>query len=209
MAGLPESRQQFVVASGNLNKIKELQTVAKDFGLELFSPHQIRAIHRLHDPPFVVEDGNTYAENAMKKALAYFDWCGLPAIGDDSGLEVDALNGEPGMLSARYSGDDATDESNIEKLLSELGSKGYPNGDKITARFFCSLVLVFDDRFYHADGELPGEILFERHGENGFGYDPVVKIDELGCTLAEISFEEVCRVGFRAKAARTLFEQLS
>lgn len=201
-------RQQFVVASGNLNKIKELQSVAASFGLELFAPLQIRAIRRLHDPPFVVEDGNTYAENAMKKAIAYSDWCGLPAIGDDSGLEVDALDGEPGMLSARYSGEGATDDSNIEKLLTELRAKGYPNGERLSARFFCSLVLVFDDRFYHADGELTGEILFDRKGANGFGYDPIVKIDELGCTLAEVSFEEVCRMGFRAKAAQALFQKL-
>lgn len=205
---MSEERHQFVVASGNLNKIKELQSVATTYGLELFSPHQVRAIRRLHDPPFVVEDGNTYAENAMKKAIAYSDWCGLPAIGDDSGLEVEALDGAPGLLSARYSGEGATDDTNIDKLWTDLKVKGYPNGEIVTARFVCSLVLVFDDRFYHADGELTGEILFERQGTNGFGYDPVVKIDELGCTLAQISFDEVCRVGFRAKAARALFDKL-
>ena len=198
------SRQRIVVASANKNKILELQTVAKDFAVELLSPAQAAAEMKLPDPPDVTEDGQTYFENARKKAAAFARWARMPALGDDSGLEVSALGNRPGIQSARYAGAGASDEQKIDKLLNELGAN-----PQRAACFRCILVLAYPSgELVSSEGELKGQILHQRQGTNGFGYDPIVLIDELGLTLAEVDFSVTCTHGFRAKAAQRLFSSL-
>ncbi len=200
-----------VVASGNANKIRELQTVATTFGLQLLAPSEARTLKGLGEPPQVEETADTYLGNARLKAVAYAQWCGMPTIGDDSGLEVSALDDRPGIFSARYGGDGLSDRDRYLALLAELDACLAETGSSDRrARFRCSLVLVHPDgSTIDAEGVLEGHILSEPQGENGFGYDPIVLIDELGKTLAEVEFSTVCDMGFRAIAARKLFSKLT
>ena len=198
---------RIVVASGNTNKIAELQTVAAEFGLTLISPSEARPGENLPD---IEETGSTYEENASLKARAFASWTGMPALGDDSGLEVAALGGKPGIHSARYAGDSKSDDERIDKLLADFSSvlAGNPQASR-EARFRCSLVLAYPEgAMICAEGQLEGRLLLERRGSKGFGYDPVVYLYGLGSTLAEIDFTVTCRYGFRAGAARRLFTKL-
>jgi XTP/dITP diphosphohydrolase len=153
------------------------------------------------DAPTVVEDGATYEENALKKARALAGFSGLPALADDSGLEVDALGGAPGIYSARYSGEDADDARNNRKLLNELA--GLPE-QRRGARFVCALALYGPQGEWLFRAECPGRIGYEPRGANGFGYDPLFFYQPLGRTFGELDRETKSRVSHRGLALQKL-----
>ena len=202
--------ESIVIASSNRDKARELQTVAMEFRINLVSAPDVKTRLELDSPPEVDESGATYYENARLKAQAYAAWSGLPSLADDSGLDVYALDNRPGVHSARYAGAETSHDVKMEHLLKELAEaiSRNPNLDR-SACFRCALVLAYPDgRELSAEAKLEGKILEARRGAGGFGYDPIVEITCLGKTLAEIEFEETCRIGFRAMAARDLFAQL-
>ena len=152
------------------------------------------------------ETGSSFSENARLKALAYSQHTDYPVLADDSGLEVFALGGRPGIYSARYAGHGATDAERIQKLLGELSGQ---EGDR-SARFVCALALARrGELLIEAEGECRGEIAHSPSGTNGFGYDPVFFFPELGRTYAELSAEEKNRVSHRAQAVAALRGQMS
>lgn len=186
-----------VLASSNLGKIREIQAILADHPIVPQSAFNVVDVE---------ETGATFVENAILKARNAALHCKLPAIADDSGLVVDALNGAPGVISARYAGVGASDRDNLNKLLQEL--KGVPD-ELRTARFIC--VMVFME---HADDPCPviaqgiweGRILDHAVGENGFGYDPVFWVPEQGCASAELSAAVKNSLSHRGKALKTLTE---
>ena len=198
--------KRILAASGNSNKIAELATVADEYGLLLLTPQQVIDEQELAPPPKVEETAETYYGNALLKAQAYTEWSGLPSLADDSGLEVSALDGRPGVRSARYAGEDTPHSLKMEKLLAELAEAR--NADR-SARFYCSIVLAYPNgALLSAEGELRGRVLEAPRGNGGFGYDPIICIDSLGKTLAEVDFSVTCDIGFRSNAARRLFDEL-
>ena len=205
---MPISR--VLIASSNRNKVAELGNVGGRFGIEIVSPPELAAKPGLGVPPDVEENGATFQENALIKAEAYLRWGGMPTLGDDSGLEVEILDSRPGIFSARYGGPGLNDADRIQKLLKEVRQEEAARGvSNRRAAFVCSLVLLTPEggRF-SSDYRLAGTILDEPRGSNGFGYDPIVLIDELGKTLAEVDFEITCTKGFRARAAEQLFRMV-
>jgi len=183
------------LASRNEGKRRELERLAAG-ALEL----------RLlpSDAPEVVEDGATYLENARKKAEAIARFTGGPALADDSGLEVDALGGRPGVLSARYGGPGLDDAGRTARLLEELG-----DATDRRARFRCALVLVDGDAIVSSEGSLEGEIAFAPQGDGGFGYDPVFLASHFGGrTLAQVDAAEKNEISHRAVALRALLPKL-
>lgn len=190
---------KILIATHNMKKRAELERILSPLGIEIVTDNEIGCT--LRD---VEENGTTFEENAYIKALAGCKDSGLPCISDDSGLEVDALNGEPGIYSARYSGVHGDDEANIDKLLSNL--KNVPD-KKRTGRFVCAACCVFPDgRKITVRGTCEGTILHERHGNGGFGYDPIFNCG--GQPFGEISAEEKDRVSHRGNALRLLSEEL-
>ncbi|HML96195.1 MAG TPA: XTP/dITP diphosphatase [Thermodesulfobacteriota bacterium] len=185
---------EIVLATGNKGKIKEFE------GLLRGVAGKITGLGDLESPPEIVEDGDTFMENALKKARALAKYSGKPALADDSGLAVDALGGKPGVYSARYAGEGATDEKNIDKLLGELGDTENRN-----ARFVCFLALVTPDgKETVVSGKCKGIILTERRGSGGFGYDPVFYLPEFGKTMAEIPSGLKNEISHRARAVEKL-----
>ncbi|WP_417911629.1 XTP/dITP diphosphatase, partial [Candidatus Electronema sp. TJ] len=181
-----------VLATSNENKVKELRALLKDVAVD------IRCLKDFGPMPEAVEDGTTFEENAYKKALHYARILGLPALADDSGLSVDALDGAPGVYSARYSGEKASDWDNCEKLLREM--EGRSNR---AARFECVLSLaVPHGPALTWEGRCEGRITEQRRGETGFGYDPVFLYEDFGRTFAEVSMEEKSQVSHRGRAMR-------
>ena len=189
-----------VMASNNAHKIAELRAILSAYGLDVVSQREAG----VHVEP--EETGTTFEENSRIKAVAVMQACGLPAVADDSGLMVDALNGEPGVYSARYGGPDfITDSDRINYLLKKL--ENVPEG-KRTAKFVSVITLVTPDgKEIVARGECPGHILFERHGTGGFGYDPVFFAEDAGCTFAELAPEQKNQVSHRARALRAFVEK--
>ncbi|MDD2943862.1 MAG: non-canonical purine NTP pyrophosphatase [bacterium] len=200
----------YLIASSNRNKLTELSSAARGSAFTLISP-DVTAASIGSRPPEVAETAGTYAGNAELKARAYAAWSRMPAIADDSGLEVDCLAGRPGVLSARYGGSGIGDSRRCELLLEEVRQKVPVEGPGRRAWFVCSLVAVATDGEVLAQAEyrMEGLVIDDFRGEGGFGYDPIIFIPELGATLAEIPFERVCREGFRARAAEELFVKLS
>ena len=179
-----------VLATRNKGKIKEFQEILKDYPVEL------RGLDDFGPIPEVVEDGETFDDNAYKKALFTAKVLGLPAISDDSGLTVEALDGRPGVHSARYAGENATDQDNIAKLLSELD--GVSNRK---AAFECVIsIAVPSGPALTYEGRCEGEITTEPQGDSGFGYDPVFYYPDFGKTFAEASMAEKNSVSHRGKA---------
>lgn len=198
---------EIVAATTNSNKIAELAAVGSEFGIKVLSPAEVQQAKGLGPIPKFDEDADTYLGNARIKARAFLAWSQIPALGDDSGLEVAALDGRPGLYSARYGGPGATDSQKIDKLLGELAALG-PDADR-TAHYRCVLSLIFPDgQEMTAESLLPAEVLYERHGTSGFGYDPIIRLNHIGKTLAEVDFSVTIRDGFRPVAARMLFSQL-
>ncbi|MGB3225005.1 MAG: XTP/dITP diphosphatase [Desulforhopalus sp.] len=179
-----------VIATRNENKLREFREILKDLQVE------IRSLNDFGPIPEAIEDGNTFDENAYKKAIHTAKVLGLPAIADDSGLVVEALNGEPGVYSARYAGEKATDDENCNKLLNSL--KGVDNRK---AHFQCVLsIAVPSGPALTYEGRCEGIIIDEKRGDNGFGYDPLFYFEELSKTFAELSMEEKNKVSHRGKA---------
>ncbi len=193
------SAQQIVLASDNLGKIKEIQA--------LLSGHQV-VTQSAFDVKEAEETACTFVENALIKARNAALHCNLPTIADDSGLVVDALNGYPGVISARYAGVGATDQDNIKKLL--LALEGVPEAQR-TARFICVMVFMAhanDPCPIIAQGVWEGTILTKPVGSNGFGYDPVFWVPDHQCASAELSADEKNAVSHRGQALRSLTQLL-
>jgi len=190
--------EKIVLATANKGKVREFERLLGGvFG-------NIVSLNDLVSPPEVIEDGETFRENALKKARAIASYSGIPALADDSGLEVDALGGRPGVYSARYAGEGATDGDNITKLLSEL-----EGADNRRARFVCFLALVTPEgKEITAEGSREGVILTEPRGDGGFGYDPVFFLPEYTKTMAEIPAELKNNISHRARACESLIRRL-
>ena len=192
---------RLLIATENVGKIREMQALLTGLDMELVSPKSIGIDLK------VVEDGATYAENAGKKALAYARASGLISIADDSGLEVDALDGAPGLYSARYSPQPgATDADRLAYLLQNLQGKPRP----WKAHFHATMAIAIPDgAVQFANGDCHGEIIPEQRGNNGFGYDPVFFIPALNRTMAELSMDEKNRLSHRALAIQNAKPVLS
>lgn len=194
--------QQVVLASGNKGKIAEIQAILQH--------HQIEIISQSHfNVPEVAETGTTFIENAIIKARHASAITGLPAIADDSGLEVDALNGEPGVYSARYAGLPSNDQNNTDKLLAALANT--PKEQR-SARFHCVMVFMAhanDPSPLIAHGTWEGGITLEKSGANGFGYDPVFYVPEQGCTSAQLESSIKNTLSHRSLALSTLMPQIA
>lgn len=193
------TRQTVVLASGNAGKLREFGGLLVPLGMTLRPQSDF-------DVPEVEENGLSFVENAIIKARAAAQYSGLPAIADDSGLEVDSLDGEPGIHSARYSGEG--DEGNNRKLLAALGD--LPQEQR-TARFQCVLVYMrhaLDPTPLVCQAAWEGYILREPRGENGFGYDPLFYVPDQQCSSAELAPELKNRISHRARASALLVEAL-
>lgn len=189
---------KLLAATTNRGKIVEIAEILSGLGVTVVTPEEID----LHID--VKEDGATFAENALIKARAWSEAAGMPALADDSGLCVDALDGRPGVMSARFSGPDATDEKNIELLLRSLQSK-----TQRTARFVCAVALAWQTgEAIVAEGRYEGIIIDEPRGRGGFGYDPVFLDPELNKTLAQMSPGEKNARSHRKKALDALKTRL-
>ncbi len=193
--------KELVAATGNMGKLAELRELLRDSVTMLYSLKDFSGI------PEVEEDGATFAENAVKKGLSAARATGKPVIADDSGLEVDALGGRPGVLSARFAGEKASDAENNAKLLKELAQ--VPD-ERRTAAFRCVIALCFPDGSSRSfTGELPGLILKEPRGKGGFGYDPLFLVPEWNMTLAELSTKVKNTISHRGKAIAQLKRYLA
>lgn len=191
--------RRIVLATGNAGKLKEIREIFSGINVGIVAQSDF-------DTPEAIEDGLSFVENAIIKARNAAAHTGLPALSDDSGIEVDALNGEPGIHSARYAGNN---ESNIQRLLRELDS--LPDS-KRTARFQCVMVYLRhanDPVPVIAQGAWEGRILQAPQGEGGFGYDPVFYVPERGCSAAELSSEDKNRLSHRGKALRQMLDALA
>lgn len=179
-----------VIATRNKNKLSEFREILKDLDIEIKSLDDFGPI------PEATEDGETFDENAYKKAIHTAKVLGIPAIADDSGLVVEALNGDPGVYSARYAGEGSSDEENLDKMLKNL--KGITNRK---AYFQCVLsIAVPSGPALTYEGKCEGIIIDEKRGTNGFGYDPVFYFEKFGKTFAELSMDEKNKVSHRGKA---------
>jgi len=192
--------RRILFASRNEGKIREAQAILGSSNVKLVS------IRDFPDMPEVVEDGKNFFENALKKAKTLSEFIGLPTIADDSGLEVDCLDGRPGVYSARYAGPDASDGDNIERLLEEM--KGVQPEDR-TAAFKCLLVLYeTDGSFQYFEGVFEGSIAEAPSGTGGFGYDPVFIPAGANKTVAELDPETKNSISHRGRAFEKLKEYL-
>jgi len=197
--------RRLVIATNNPGKLREFRRLLAGCGFELVTPGELGV-------PFEVEETErTFEGNARLKAVAAAVATGLPALADDSGLEVDALGGRPGVLSARYAGGDTTSATISEAeqrrlLLDELA--GVPD-ERRTARFRCIIAIATPDgEVRYADGVFEGQIAHEERGENGFGYDPIFFVPERGLTSAELAPDEKDRLSHRGQAAAKAVEIL-
>ena len=189
-----------VIATSNQHKLKEFKAILKGFPLTILS------LKDFPDIPAVVEDGKSFYENALKKALTVARHTDKITVADDSGIEVDALDGKPGVYSARFAGEDATDEANNTKLLKELEGV---SSDKRVACFTCVLVIAQPDGdTAFVEGACRGTIIHEARGEYGFGYDPLFLVPEYDKTFSEITPEEKNKISHRARALQKLLELL-
>lgn len=191
---------KLLVATNNQGKLKEFNKILGDLGIECVS------LKDMNINIDVEENGSTFLENAKIKAKEIYKIAKMPTVSDDSGLEIDALNGEPGVYSARYSGIHGDDEANNKLVLEKM--KDVPD-EKRTARFKSAVYLVLDDeREYYAQGSTEGMIMREKHGENGFGYDPIFFSTVLKKSFAEVSGDEKNSVSHRGNAIRALKKKL-
>ncbi len=193
------ARKRLVIATNNNGKLREFREMLSSFGFEVISMKEAGFTGE------IIEDGDTFEENAHIKARTVFEAVGIPTMADDSGLEIDFLDGAPGVYSARYAGEGATDKERCQKVLDEM--HGVPR-ELREARFVCTIYFIYDeDDEYSVRGEVRGFIGNEPVGENGFGYDPIFMIDE-DESMATISEEEKNRISHRACAFRKLSEIL-
>lgn len=196
------SGERIVLASNNAGKVREIN--------QLLASEQITVVaQKEFNIPDAIEDGLSFVENAIKKARHASSLSGLPAIADDSGIEVDALNGAPGIYSARFAGPGASDEENLQKLLSRM--EEVPEA-KRTARFQCLMVYMRhseDPTPIICQGSWEGRILFEPQGDNGFGYDPIFYVPTHDCSSAQLAPETKNSLSHRGQALKALMQALS
>ena len=191
---------KIIFATGNEGKMKEVRMILEDLGLPVLS---------LKDAGItadVEENGTTFEENAQIKAKAIMEMTGALVLADDSGLEVDALNKEPGIYSARYMGHDTSYHIKNQNIIDRLEGKV---GEERSARFVCAIAAAFPDgRVLITRGTMEGQIGYKEKGENGFGYDPIFYLPEYQCYSAELSLEEKNKLSHRGKALRLMKERL-
>ena len=192
---------KLIIASNNAHKLEEIRAILGDHFAEISSMREAGIVHE------TVEDGETFLENAVKKAREMAELSGCCALADDSGLCVDALDGGPGIYSARFSGVHGDDEANNDLLLKKL--EGVPE-EKRGAHYTCAVALVYPDgRTLTAEGYLYGRIGHERQGTGGFGYDPLFYLPERGCTTAQLGTEGKNAISHRAQALHALVEKIT
>jgi len=191
--------KKIVLATANTHKVIEFQRILN----ELLPDLELVAANKFPGVPEIEETGSTFAENALIKARAINEFTNLPALADDSGLVVEALNGAPGIFSARYAGINADDKANVMKLLNEI--KGLDQS-LLSAKFECSIALVdkSQDLELVVDGQMPGQVIKEVRGENGFGYDPIFVPQGLTKTSSELSDSEKDKISHRGIALRKI-----
>ena len=191
---------KIIFATGNEGKMKEVRMILEDLGLPVLS---------LKDAGIaadVEENGTTFEENAQIKAKAIMEMTGALVLADDSGLEVDALNKEPGIYSARYMGHDTSYHIKNQNIIDRLEGKV---GEERSARFVCAIAAAFPDgRVLTTRGTMEGQIGYEEKGENGFGYDPIFYLPEYQCYSAELSLEEKNKLSHIGKALRPMIDRL-
>jgi len=183
--------KEILVATGNPHKLQEIREILADL------PIQLKGIFDLPDQLEVDETGSTFAENAAIKARTYFNMTGLPTLADDSGLQVPALNNEPGIRSARFAGKNANYNQNNALLLKKMR---FFTEKQRKARFVCTVCFKTKENEWFFEGITEGFILSELKGDGGFGYDPLFWVPELGKTYAQLSHEEKNKISHRAKA---------
>ena len=184
--------KKLIFATGNADKMREIREILADLPYEIISMKEagIRAD--------IVEDGKTFEENAVIKAKAVMKLTGELVLADDSGLEIDYLNKEPGIYSARYMGENTSYHIKNQNLMARL--EGVPD-EKRTARFVCAIAAAFPDGTVETQiGTIEGRIGYEEKGENGFGYDPIFYVPEFGCTTAELTEEQKNKISHRGRA---------
>jgi XTP/dITP diphosphohydrolase len=190
--------QTILLATNNQHKLREVRQILEPCGLVVLSADDVGGL------PKVVEDGETFADNAIKKAISGMQHANLPTIGDDSGIEARALNWEPGVQSARYAGADCDDEANNRKLVDVLRDEA----DRFV-QYRCVIALARTTGEVNTfEGTFPGELVLEPRGSGGFGYDPYVLIPELGQTVAELSDDEKHARSHRGQALRAFVDWL-
>ena len=192
-------RKRLVIASNNQGKIREFKELLSPFGFDVVSMREAGFTGN------IIEDGDTFEENAHIKARTVFDATGIPTIADDSGLEIDFLDGAPGVYSARYAGGDATDKDRCDKVLREMHGV---ERELRAARFVCTIYFIYaEDEEYSVRGEVSGYIGDEPQRKNGFGYDPIVMVND-DESMADLSDEEKNKISHRANAFNKLSEIL-
>lgn len=187
---------RIVFATGNEGKMREVRLILADLGMEILSMKEAGA------DPDIVEDGKTFGENAEIKARAVWEQTGGIVLADDSGLVIDWLNGEPGVYSARYMGEDTSYEIKNQALIDRLA--GVEGADR-SARFVCNIAAVLPDgQVVHTEETMEGRIAEKPAGHEGFGYDPILYLPEFGKTSAEITIKEKNRISHRGKALEAM-----
>jgi XTP/dITP diphosphohydrolase len=188
--------RKVLLATRNRGKVREIRKLLKGLGI------RIQCLHDLPEAPEVEEDGRSFAENALKKARFYAALSGMLTISDDSGVEVEALKGQPGVYSARYAGEGASDQENNQKLLNQM--EGIP-ASRRGAWFRCSMAIVSPEgKEAMAEGSCKGKIGFREAGKRGFGYDPLFIFPQYGKTMAQFTLGEKNKISHRGKALRKL-----
>ena len=192
--------KKIIFATGNEGKMREVRMILQDLGVEILS------LKEAGIAADVEENGTTFEENAVIKATEIMKMCGEIVLADDSGLEVDALNKEPGIYSARYMGHDTSYHIKNKSLIDRLEGK---SGEERNARFVCVIAAALPGgRGFTTRGTMEGQIGYEERGENGFGYDPIFYLPEYGCYSAELPLEEKNKLSHRGKALRLMKEKL-
>ena len=192
--------EKMIFATGNEGKMREVRMILGDLGAEILSLKEAGVQAEAE------ENGTTFEENAVIKAKEIMEKTGALVLADDSGLEVDALNGEPGIYSARYMGHETSYHIKNKNLIERLEGK---TGEERSARFVCAIAACFPDgRVLTTRGTMEGQIGYEEKGENGFGYDPIFYLPEYQCYSGELPLEEKNKLSHRGKALRLMKEQL-
>lgn len=194
------SENKIIFATGNEGKMREIREILKDLGMEVLSMKQAGVSMD------IAEDGKTFGENAEIKAMAVWKKTGGIVLADDSGLVVDCLNGEPGIYSARYMGEDTSYEIKNQNII-ERAAKA--RGEERSARFLCNIAAVLPDgEVLHTEAAMEGLIAEKPAGKGGFGYDPILYIPEYGKTGGELTMEEKNKISHRGKALKAMKERL-
>ena len=187
--------KKLVFATNNINKLKEIKLAINNF--------EVIGLKDLYVDEEIPETGNTLKANSLQKAKYIYDKTGLNCFADDTGLEIDALNKRPGVYSARYAGLQSSSEDNMKKVLDELGLQ-----INRKAKFRTVIALIYNGKEYFFEGQVEGEILKDRKGEDGFGYDPIFKPKDFNLSFAEMTIQQKNKISHRGIAVRKLINYL-